>query len=347
MPIFLKGKARYVKNLIDGTEHCLTTGHFLKFLQSKGIESVSDYVIQFECPSPRPVCQVCGKHAKQEGVDGVDWKFASTCGDKECAIEMRRRGRKALTKEQEAESVKKRNETFAKKPELLERRNQLAHEANLKVGDDGLTGYERTALKRKQTLTEQYGRPDFANWQKTKQTWEQKPIDEIRAHGDKMRAAWGNKSQEQKKDEISRREKTKLQKYGIPGWKLAFNRSRGRRSKLSDNFCALVQHHINEPLIFGAKELNLSNNFYDLTHARTKKIIEFNGDYWHANPLKYSANESFSMKGGRSAQQIWEADQKKIALAEENGYQVKVVWESEYKKDPDKVVKECAEWLKN
>ena len=53
------------------------------------------------------------------------------------------------------------------------------------------------------------------------------------------------------------------------------------------------------------------------------------------------------MKGGRSAQQIWEADQKKIALAEENGYQVKVVWESEYKKDPDKVVKECAEWLKN
>lgn len=42
---------------------------------------------------------------------------------------------------------------------------------------------------------------------------------------------------------------------------------------------------------------------------------------------------------------IWEADAVKIKLAEETGYQVKVVWESEYRKDPDRVIKECAKWL--
>ncbi len=345
MPIFLKGKAKYIKNLIDGTEHCLTTGHFLKFLKSKGIESIADYVIAYECPNPRPVCQACGKFAKQEGVDGINWKFASTCGDEECAIEMRRLGRKAVTKAQEAESIRKRNETFAKEPNRFKNMQQRAHEANLKIGEDGLTGYERAALKRRQTLTEKYGRPDFANWQKTKQTWEEKTDEEIKGHGKKVREAWENKSQEQKKDEILRREKTKLQKYGIPGWKIAFNGSRGRRSKLSDNFCAQIQQHINEPLIFGSQELNLNNNFYDLTHAQTKKIIEFNGDYWHANPEKYSSDQIVSMKGGRSAQQIWEADAKKIAIAEQHGYQVKIVWESEYKKNPEHVIKDCIEWL--
>ena len=51
------------------------------------------------------------------------------------------------------------------------------------------------------------------------------------------------------------------------------------------------------------------------------------------------------MKGSRSAQEIWEADAAKIALAEQHGYKVKVVWESEYKKNPQKVVEECIRWL--
>ena len=45
------------------------------------------------------------------------------------------------------------------------------------------------------------------------------------------------------------------------------------------------------------------------------------------------------------ASDIWEADTKKIAIAENEGYQVKVVWESEYRKNPDAVCKQVAEWL--
>lgn len=343
MPIFLKGKTKYVKNLIDRTEHCLTTGHFLKFLQSKGIGSVSDYVIQFECPIPRPTCKVCNKPAKQEGVDGIDWKFSSTCGDKECAIEMRRRGRKALTKEQEAESVRKRNETFAKNPELLKRRSQLAHEANLKVGNDKLTGYERTALKRKQTLAEKYGRTDYANWEKSKQTWEEKTADEIRAHGNKVREAWENKSHAQKKDEIDRRRVTNIIRYGMecPGNMHLFK-------GYSEKAASLFKHiDTNSDAEFKPKcrEFSINGKLFDFRLGNN--LIEFNGDYWHANPKKYGHDFQVGRSRKRSAQQIWEADARKIALAEANGYRVKVVWESDYKKDPEKVIKECVEWLKN
>lgn len=346
MPIFLKGKSKYVKNMIDGSEHCLTTGHFLKFLQSKGIKSVTDYVLQYECPAIRPVCAVCGKHAKQEGLNGVEWKFASTCGDKDCATEQRRRGRKAVTKEQEAESIRKRNATFAKEPERFENMQRAAHEANLLTGEDGLTGYERTAVKRKATLLEKHGREDYANWAKTSETWANKSDEEIKVHGDKIRESWANKSDEEKRDEIERREKIKLVKYGKPGWKIAYDASGGRRSAIAEEFCCNVQASAATIwLIFGQHEFSLNGKYFDLTAPDKKKIVEFNGDYWHANPNKYANHDI--MRNGKTAAEIWEADAKKIAMAESHGYRVKVVWESDYKKNPKKVIEECMNWLKH
>lgn len=349
MSIFVRGKSKYVNSPLDGKDYNITTGHFKRYLASLSLTE-EDFLVA-HLGEIRPLCRVCHKPARLSLVSSVTsdlkWNWASTCGDKECAIEMRRRGRKAVTKDQEAESIHKRNKTFAEKPELLERRSRLAHEANLKVGEDGLTGYERTKKRREETLLKKCGRKDFANWEKTKETWKQKDAEKIKEHGDKIRSAWESKPNNVKRDEIARREITKLQKYGIPGWKIAFNGSKGRRSKIAEKFCESIQQQVNEPLIFGQTELNIQNNFFDLTIPSSRKIIEFNGDYWHANPQKYHSNETISLKGGRTAKEIWEADAKKIALAESCGYQVKVVWESDYKRNPQKIIEECLEWLKS
>lgn len=59
-----------------------------------------------------------------------------------------------------------------------------------------------------------------------------------------------------------------------------------------------------------------------------KLLIEFNGDYWHCNPAKFSAdyyNEAMS----KSAADIWEYDLQKKIGAENIGYKVFTVWESE------------------
>lgn len=343
MPIFQKGKSKYITSPLDGKDYNITTGHFSRYLDSMGFPI--EFFVTTHLGVTRDACQCCGKPAVFKGTEDLQWKWLTTCGEKECAIELRRRGRKAVTKEQEAESVRKRNETFENNPKLLKNRSRLAHEANTKVGQDGLTGYERTKKRREETLLEKHGRKDFANWDKSAETWNQKSYEEIKEHGDKIRSSWEAKPDDVKRDEIDRREAAKLSKYGLPGWKIAFNASRGRRSKLSDNFCDAVQSKVNEQLVYGTKELNLQNHFYDLTSTSTKKIIEFNGDYWHANPLKYAHNENISLKGNRTAKEIWESDARKIALAESHGYKVKVIWESDYKKNPTKIIEECVTWL--
>lgn len=345
MSIFLKGKCKYITSPFNGKDYNITTGHLARHLININIPI--EVFITDHLGVIRDMCQCCNKPAAFKGTEGLKWQWWTTCGNKLCAIELRRRGRKAVTKEQEAESVRKRNETFANNPELLKNRSRLAHGANLQIGEDGLTGYERTAKKRATTLTKKHGRPDYANWKKTKQTWVEKSDEDRKLHGDKIRSAWDSKSDEQKQEVNQKREQTNLQKYGIPGWKIAFNASRGRHSGICDSFCEYVQSQVAEDLIFGSSELNIGNKFYDLTLESKKKIIEFNGDYWHANPSKYGALQTTKLKSGLTVQQIWEADAKKIKLAEDSGYQVKVVWESEYKKDPQKIIKECAEWLSN
>jgi hypothetical protein len=256
---------------------------------------------------------------------------------------MRRRGRKAVTPEQEAEIAKKVKNTFSNNPEILKRRSRLAHAANSIVGPDGLTGYMRAKNSREQTLLAKHGRKDFANWQKSAKTWKLKSEEELKDHGDKIRSSWGNKTEAQKKDIIQRRKQTNIEKYGMecPGNAHLF---KGYSERAACLFRELDKDGTAEykPK---CREFAVSGKLFD--YRRGTKLIEFNGDYWHANPKKYPADFQVGRTRKRSAQQTWDADAAKIALAESHGYQVKVVWESDYKKNPDQVTKECLKWLKS
>lgn len=59
---------------------------------------------------------------------------------------------------------------------------------------------------------------------------------------------------------------------------------------------------------------NSTHYYYDYTDQTNRVIIEFNGDYWHSHPNNV------------------EKDIKKRRLAEDNGYKVFYIWESEYAK---------------
>jgi len=83
--------------------------------------------------------------------------------------------------------------------------------------------------------------------------------------------------------------------------------------------------------------------FYDACCTEKKKILEYNGDYWHANPLRYV--DSFIIKQtGKSAKEIRERDLIKIKNAENRGFDVLVIWESEYIEDRDKTLTKIKEW---
>lgn len=83
---------------------------------------------------------------------------------------------------------------------------------------------------------------------------------------------------------------------------------------------------------------------YDLTINH--KIIEFNGDYWHCNPMIYKC-DYFNKNKQKTASEIWEYDKQKIKCAESYGYKVLVVWESEYNKDKAGTIQKCIDFLLN
>lgn len=81
---------------------------------------------------------------------------------------------------------------------------------------------------------------------------------------------------------------------------------------------------------------------YDI--YKDKKIIEYNGDYWHCNPNIYS-EDYVNYKTSRTAKETWEFDELKLKLAKDNGYEVLVIWETDYKKNKTKVTQECITFL--
>lgn len=65
-------------------------------------------------------------------------------------------------------------------------------------------------------------------------------------------------------------------------------------------------------------------------------IIEFYGDYWHANPRKYK--EKDIVHHNITAKEIWDRDKERINRLNNMGYCVEVVWEDEYKNDKEAVL---------
>lgn len=97
-------------------------------------------------------------------------------------------------------------------------------------------------------------------------------------------------------------------------------------------------------LQFGKDEMAIrcGNRVISVDCLKGKKVIEFFGDYWHCNPLKYPATH---MVKKRSAAQIWEHDAARIRIIEDAGYQVLTIWEKEYKDNPDLVIGKCIGYL--
>ena len=86
------------------------------------------------------------------------------------------------------------------------------------------------------------------------------------------------------------------------------------------------------------------NYAYDFEYNH--KIIEYNGDYWHCNPQIYSS-DYIHKTTKLTAAEIWKKDADKINTAKKYGYDVLVVWESEYLLNKDYVIEKCINFLKD
>jgi len=81
---------------------------------------------------------------------------------------------------------------------------------------------------------------------------------------------------------------------------------------------------------------------YDIKHHDC--IIEFNGDYWHANPKIY---KDTTIIRGKLATDIQQRDMLKLKTAQDLGFRTLVVWESEYKQNKELIIQKVCKWLLN
>lgn len=88
--------------------------------------------------------------------------------------------------------------------------------------------------------------------------------------------------------------------------------------------------------------------FYDLVIVNPVKIcIEFNGDYWHANPIVYSPTDKINYPNNKvyMAEEIWQKDYDKINCLTRNGFDCRIVWENDFNKNQQKIIEELYEWI--
>ncbi len=75
--------------------------------------------------------------------------------------------------------------------------------------------------------------------------------------------------------------------------------------------------------------------FYPDVIIDDKVIVEFFGDYYHANPEMYDGSDVVHHR--LTAEDIWQNDRKRVETFNEHGYDVVIVWESDYKRDKETV----------
>lgn len=115
-------------------------------------------------------------------------------------------------------------------------------------------------------------------------------------------------------------------------------------SKVSNSLFEKISHHVPD-IKYGKNETTIrASKVYrvDCYRKSNKKVIEFFGDYWHANPKLY---ENSAKIADKTAKQIWQKDEYKIQDLRNKGFDVLVIWENDYNEESEKVVNQCINFL--
>lgn len=141
---------------------------------------------------------------------------------------------------------------------------------------------------------------------------------------------WQNTLKNKPEEEIKRINRLKVKSSG--------NISKAERE---------IVHHLskNDVVLTPQFVINKTMGYvYDIRSGN--KLIEYNGEYWHCDPRKYSF-DFFNKSIKKTAAEIWEKDNKKTQFAKDCGYDILTIWEFDYKKNKESVLKECLNFMKS
>ena len=136
----------------------------------------------------------------------------------------------------------------------------------------------------------------------------------------------------------------------------------GKYTRCNDNKCSKPELELIDEIV---KRMKLNENQYNSSKNNTfytrikdydrtisldfvfnKKVIEFNGDYWHCNPLYYKENY-YHKHIKNTAKEIWNNNKNKLDYMKKLGYDVLEIWETDYNNNKEKIIQECINFLTN
>ena len=142
-------------------------------------------------------------------------------------------------------------------------------------------------------------------------------------------------------------EGTQLYNERIINWQKKMFQEQNRSDIAAEFFLQISKLNPSDKQYFGENEYcidfdNAKTYFPDYIDLNKFKIIEFYGDFWHANPLKYNADKKIFEK---TAQEIWDHDKQRIDKLNNLGYNVLIIWENEYRKNPEYFIQKAIKFL--
>jgi hypothetical protein len=254
--------------------------------------------------------------------------------------------------------IEKRNNTTMEKygctnvfqaPQII---SKIKETKLLKYGDENYRNIDK-ALKTKE---ERYGDSHYNNKEQNQKTYFEKTGYYSPSQNpeivEKRRLSYFEKTgyynQFQNPEVIEKIRDTCLERYGVPNPIHLYRKV----SKISQELFWRIYDMLPEDLKqscyfdslnkeFGAQDIN--NNiyyFYDFVITSKKICIEFNGDYWHANPKFY---ESTEIVQNTLVADIWKKDKAKMKFVESLGFIPITIWENDYLTNKQKIINDIIE----
>lgn len=161
-----KYSGKYVISPIDNKQYCRKNGEFFRHLRSYGYQ---DYQMFFDeyCSDEIRYCN-CGNKCS---FDCRRMEYKRSCGIRRCVGLITSNVKQNKTEFEKLQTsikhqIARANQSEHIKQELIQRRRNTGNT----IGDDGLTSYQRSVDKRRQTCLERYNDPTYNNSQQISQT---------------------------------------------------------------------------------------------------------------------------------------------------------------------------------
>lgn len=147
----------------------------------------------------------------------------------------------------------------------------------------------------------------------------------------------GKQHTPESKQRISETMQKRVQEFGAEEWANKFYKGReGLRSTGEINCYMELQKHFPDL----KANVTIENYVVDMAYGNT--IIEYYGDFWHANP-KVFLQDTLPLLG--KVQRIHDRDKRRVDKFANLGYNTYIIWEADWKKDKQEEIQKIKKYI--